>query len=130
MSMKLGTESMIEIHSQIVGAFRGYHGGAVFQLTNGQTWQQGRYKYKYKYKYRPRVRVYEEQGRKMMAFDCMDEPIEVMRVNVLEDGIIVSDFDGFDGDSKFEFGNGHVWKQDEYKYNYHYAYRPRAVIVA
>lgn len=120
---------MTEIHSQIAGAFSGYHGGAVFRLTNGQTWQQRRYRYKYKYKYRPRVRVYEEQGRKMMAFDCMDEPIEVVRANLLEDGIIVSDFNGFDGSSRFEFDSGNVWEQAEYKYSYHYAYRPQAIIV-
>jgi hypothetical protein len=120
---------MNEIQSRVAGTFSGYQGGAVFHLTNGQTWQQRRYRYKYKYKYRPHVRVYEEQGRKMMAFDCMDEPIEVVRVNVLEDGIIVSDFGGFDGNSQFEFDNGHVWKQAEYKYSYHYAYRPHAIII-
>jgi hypothetical protein len=129
-SAKQAGKVMIEIDSQVAGAFRGYHGGAIFRLTNGQTWQQRRYKYKYKYKYRPRIRIYDEQGRKMMSFDCMDEPIEVVRVNVLEDDVIVSDFNGFDGDSKFEFSNGHVWGQAEYKYSYHYAYRPRAIIVA
>jgi hypothetical protein len=120
---------MNEIQGQIAGAFNGYNGGAIFRLTNGQTWQQRRYRYKYKYKYRPRVRIYEEQGRKMMEFDCMDEPIEVVRVNVLEDGIIISDFSGFDGSSRFEFNSGQVWEQAEYKYSYHYAYQPQAFIV-
>jgi len=59
----------------------------------------------------------------------MDEPIEVVRVNILEDGVIVSDFNGFDGQSRFEFNNGHVWEQAEYKYICHYAYRRRAIIV-
>lgn len=116
-------------HSQLAGAFTGYHGGATFRLTNGQIWQQRRYKYKYKYKYRPHVTIYKEQGLHMMTFDCMDEPIEVARVNVLEDGVIVSDFDGFDGSSRFEFDSGRAWKQAEYKYSYHYAYRPRAIVL-
>jgi hypothetical protein len=120
---------MNEIHGQLAGAFTGYHVGATFLLTNGQSWQQRRYKYKYKYKYRPHFRLYKEQGRFMMAFDCMDEPIEVVRVNVLEDGVIVSDFDGFDGSSRFEFESGRVWEQAEYKYSYHYAYRPHAIVV-
>jgi hypothetical protein len=120
---------MNEIHGQLAGAFTGYHGGATFRLTNGHIWQQRRYKYKYKYKYRPHLRLYKEHGRFMMAFDCMDEPIEVVRANVLEDGAIVSDFDGFDGSSRFEFENGRVWEQAEYKYSYHYAYRPHAIVV-
>lgn len=120
---------MTEFRSQIEGEFNGYDDGALFRLTNGQVWQQRRYKYKYKYKYRPRVRVYQEQGRWFMEFDCIDEPIEVVRANVVEEGTIVSDFRGFDGSSRFQFQNGRVWQQAEYKYNYHYAHRPHAVIV-
>ena len=118
-----------EIHSQIDGEFTGYNDAAIFKLTNGQVWQQKRYRYSYRYKYRPHVRVYQERGRYMMEVDCMDEPIEVVRVSVLEEGVIVSDFRGFSGDSTFEFQNGRIWKQAKYKYNYHYAYRPCAVVV-
>jgi len=120
---------MNEIHGRLAGAFTGYHGGAIFRLTNGQIWQQRRYKYKYKYKYRPHFRLYKEQSRFMMAFDCMNEPVEVVRANVLEDGAIVSDFKGFDGSSRFEFESGRVWEQAEYKYSYHYAYRPHAIVI-
>lgn len=60
----------------------------------------------------------------------MSEPIEVARASVLEQGTIVSDFNGFDGSSRFEFQNGHVWQQAEYKYSYHYAYRPNAMVVS
>jgi hypothetical protein len=120
---------MDEIRSQLVGAFTGYHDGAVFRLINGQAWQQRRYKYKYKYKYRPKVRIYRDQNRWLAEFDCMDEPVEVVRVSILEEGTIVSDFNGFDGNSRFEFQSGRVWKQPEYKYNYHYAYRPEARVI-
>ncbi len=91
---------MGEIHSRLAGAFTGYHSGAIFRLTNGQVWQQRRYKYKYKYKYRPGVRIYSEQGKRLMEFDCMDEPIEVVRATVLEEGTITSDFNGFDGSAE------------------------------
>jgi hypothetical protein len=120
---------MNEIQSRIAGAFTGYHSGAVFRLINGQVWQQRRYKYKYKYKYRPRVRIYSQQGKRWMEFDCMNEPIEVVKATILEEGAIISDFNGFDGNSRFQFESGHVWEQAEYKYSYHYAYRPRAIIV-
>ncbi len=120
---------MRETVSQISGAFTGYRSGAIFRLTNGQTWQQRHYKYQYRYSYRPEVRIYSDQGRWFAQFDCMDEPIEVVRVNVLEEGAITSDFNGFDGRSEFEFESGRIWKQAEYKYSYHYAYRPRALVV-
>lgn len=124
-----GSASVSEINSQVVGEFTGYNDGAVFQLTNGQVWQQSRYKYNYKYKYRPRVRIYLEGGRWMAEFDCMEEPIEVVQATILEQGIIVSDFNGFDGDARFEFQSGQVWEQTEYKYKYHYAHRPPAMVV-
>jgi hypothetical protein len=120
---------MQEISTRVSGAFTGFNGGAIFHLRNGQTWQQRRYKYKYKYKYSPHVRIYRDQNRWMAQFDCMDEPIEVVRVQVLEEGTITSDFKGFDGRSKFEFQSGRVWEQAEYKYSYHYAHRPHAIIV-
>lgn len=120
---------MGDIRSQIDGGFTGYNDGAVFKLTNGQVWQQKRCKYKYKYRYRPRVRVYKNGGHTFMEFDCMEEPVEVVRVSVIEDGTIISDFDGFEGNSTFQFDNGSVWKQDEYKYTYYYAYRPSAYVI-
>lgn len=120
---------MSEIRGQLEGAFHGFDDGAIFRLTNGQAWQQRRYKYKYKYKYRPKVRIYQEQSRWFMEFDCMNEPIEVVHVDILEEGAIVSDFNGFDGSSRFEFQSGRVWEQAEYKYSYHYAYRPHAIVV-
>jgi hypothetical protein len=51
------------------------------------------------------------------------------RSDIVCEGVIISDFTGFDGDSEFEFDNGQVWKQAEYKYAYHYAYRPEAVVI-
>ena len=101
---------MTEIRSQLVGAFNGYNDGAIFRLANGQVWQQRRYNYKYKYKYRPKARIYQAQGRWLMEFDCMDEPIEVVRVNIVEEGTIVSDFNGFDGSSRFQFQSGRAWE--------------------
>lgn len=118
-----------EIHSRIDGEFNGYHDSAIFKLANGQVWQQRRYRYRYRYAYRPEVRIYKEGGRYMMEVAVMDELIEVVQASLIVDGPIVSDFSGFNQDMKFEFQNGQIWEQAEYKYNYHYAYRPDAVIV-
>jgi hypothetical protein len=126
-NVAVGVGRMSDVRSQLVGAFTGYNDGAIFRLANGQTWQQRRYKYKYQY--RPQVRIYQDQNRWLAEFDCMDEPIEVVRVHVVEEGTIVSDFNGFDGNSRFEFESGRVWAQAEYRYSYHYAFRPRALVV-
>jgi hypothetical protein len=120
---------MNEISSEVAGAFTGYNSGAVFRLVNGQVWQQRLYKYQYKYHYRPRVRIYQDGAQWYAEFDCMNEPIEVVRASIREEGTIVSEFKGFHGDAHFEFQNGRVWVQAEYKYNYHYAYRPQALII-
>lgn len=121
---------MQEIYSgKLYGEFNGYHSGAIFHLSNGQLWQQKKYKYKYKYKYRPSVRIVRDGNKYYAEFDCMSEPIEVVRASIVEDGTIMSDFNGFDGQSRFHFDNGHVWEQAEYKYIYHYAYNPHALVV-
>jgi hypothetical protein len=68
----------------------------------------------FKYKSRPRVRLYHDQSRWFMELDCMNEPIEVVRENILEDGVIISEFNGFDRSSRFAFASGCVWEQTEY----------------
>lgn len=37
-------------------------------------------------------------------------------------------FNGWDGDTIVQLTNGQVWQQIEYRYDYHYAYMPNAVI--
>ncbi len=118
------------INSRIEGDFNGYNDGAIFKLENGQVWQQKRYKYKYKYTYRPHVKIFQnDNGAYFMQLDCMDEPIEVVRVSLVTEGTIVSDFNGFNHNMVFEFQNGQKWEQTESKYKYHYAYRPHAIVV-
>ncbi|MBX3364472.1 MAG: serine protease [Phycisphaeraceae bacterium] len=42
---------------------------------------------------------------------------------------IISEFEGWDGDTLFALDNGQVWQQVSYSYTYHYAYRPKVMIV-
>jgi hypothetical protein len=109
------------VRTRIEGEFTGYDNAAIFKLANGEVWQQKRYPYKYKYAYRPEVRIYREGGDYMMEVRCMDEPISVVRADLVVEGAIVSDFTGFNQGMKFEFQNGKIWEQAEYKYSYHYA---------
>ena len=98
-------------------------------LINGQVWQQKLYRYQYRYAYRPEVRIYREADQYMMEVAVMDEPIEVIQASIVVDGPIVSDFSGFNGGMRFEFQNGQIWEQAEYKYSYHYAYRPDGLVI-
>ena len=116
--------------NQIEGEFIGYNDGVIFKLTNGEVWQQSRYKYKYHYAYRPRVRVFlSNSGSHLMEVEGVTESVEVARVSLIVEGQIVSDFEGYNQNAVFEFQNGQIWKQNENKHMYYYAHRPQALII-
>ncbi len=48
---------------------------------------------------------------------------------LIRQGQIDDAFEGFDDEMVFELADGSFWIQDEYKYWYHYAYRPRVNIL-
>jgi hypothetical protein len=48
---------------------------------------------------------------------------------VLRRSWIADEFEGFDDEMLFRLDDGSCWLQDEYRYWYHYAYRPEALIV-
>jgi len=48
---------------------------------------------------------------------------------IVRKGQIEDEFEGFDDEMIFELTDGSFWIQDEYKYWYHYAYRPRVNIL-
>jgi hypothetical protein len=51
-------------------------------------------------------------------------------MSVVEEGQLKGAFKGFkDRDTMFEFHVGGIWRQDEYKYLYQYAYMPFARVV-
>ncbi len=54
------------IESTIEGTFNGWQGSSKYKLTNGQVWQQCRYKYDYKYSYRPEAVVGNVDGEWLM----------------------------------------------------------------
>lgn len=66
--------------SRIRGTFEGWKGNGIYELENGQRWEQTRYRYRYRYKYRPKAEVIRRDSRHYLYVDCMDEAIEVRRV--------------------------------------------------
>ena len=113
---------------QIEDDFEGFDDEMVFQLTDGSFYYQKNYKYSYHYSYRPNVKFYQNGFTTIMVVDGMNDYVEVVKTSGIESRII-SDFNGWSGDTIFELQNGQTWKQDKYQYKYFYAYRPKATIV-
>ncbi len=72
--MDLITDSSIE------GECEGFDGDRVFDLVNGQKWQQAVYRYKYRYRYRPSVRIWRDGSGDYIEIEGMDELVRVRRV--------------------------------------------------
>lgn len=120
---------MADIRSRVEGEFSGFDDDAIFRLSNGQVWQQAIYKYHYYYAYQPHVTIRRNGSGYIMEVPSMRDSVAVVPIDVVTEGVIVSEFRGFSGNSKFQFNNGQVWEQAEYKYAYCYAYRPEAIVV-
>ncbi len=68
------------IESKISGEFSGWEGETIFNLMNGQIWQQSSYAYKYKYAFMPEVLIFLSNGRCKMKVDGINEFIFVQRL--------------------------------------------------
>ena len=61
----------------IDGAWRGWSGDTIVQLTDGSVWRQAEYHYEYRYAYRPKVEI--TNGK--MRVDGMNRAIRVRRLS-------------------------------------------------
>jgi hypothetical protein len=68
------------IETQINGEFKGWEGETIFQMKNGQIWQQSSYAYKYHYAYSPRVTIYKSGSKWEMKVEGVDGTIEVRKI--------------------------------------------------
>lgn len=118
----------LEKISQIEDDFEGFDDEMIFELTDGTIYYQKNYKYHYHYAYRPMVKIYNNGYSKLLVVDGVNDYVEIEQTSAIKSKII-SDFNGWSGDSIFELQNGQVWKQAKYKYKYFYANRPTALIV-
>ncbi len=113
----------------IDGEFYGFDDGAIFRLSNGEVWQQARYRYHYHYAYQPEVIVSRGGGQCVIEVPCIGQSIEVVEVNVIKEGNIISDFAGFSFGAEFVFGNGQKWRQTQYFTRTRNLSRPGAMII-
>jgi hypothetical protein len=55
----------VDVTRRISGAWNGWDGGTVVELTDGSKWKQAEYHYEYRYAYRPEVVI--ERDRMMVS---------------------------------------------------------------
>ena len=72
------TASVVE--SNIDGTFNGWDGDTVFELRNGQIWQQNEYAYNYSYGYSPDVWIVHTRRGWLMFVEGEGEPLRVKRI--------------------------------------------------
>jgi hypothetical protein len=68
------------IESRIDGEFTGWTGETIFQLQNGQIWQQASFAYMYRYAYSPKILIYRSSTGYKMKVDGVDQEIHVQRL--------------------------------------------------
>ena len=68
------------IESQIKGAFEGFDSEKVFNLVNGQIWQQSSDEYDYRNAYMPNVTIYKSGSGFKMIVDGVNKTISVIRL--------------------------------------------------
>ncbi len=118
--------SRVIYKGKIESDFNGFDDNAVFKMSNGMYWVQAQYRYWYHYAYRPDAIISEENGRYILT--VAEQSIPVRQLSDVIESSIDGEFKGWDGDNKYKLRNGQTWKQDEYKYEYKYAYCPEVMI--
>jgi len=68
------------VKSRLTGHFQGFATDQVFELQNGQTWQQDAVKQRYAYRYRPKATLWQDSNRYYMDIEGMHELIQVHRL--------------------------------------------------
>jgi hypothetical protein len=68
------------VESYITGEFHGWAGDTIFQLDNGQIWQQVGYSYLYHYAYHPKAIINEDGGVYRLRVEGLDASIPVKRL--------------------------------------------------
>lgn len=108
---------------RVRGSWSGWHGETVVHLSDGSYWQQVEYRYEYRYAYQPDVEICDGQ----MQVAGMAQPVRVRRISAVS-STIEGAWKGWNGTTELKLIDGSRWKQAEYHYEYHYAYRPEVIM--
>ncbi|QNA70490.1 hypothetical protein [Sulfurospirillum diekertiae] len=68
------------ITSQIQGAFEGFKGDTIIELTNGEKYKQAEYFYEYHYAYSPNVTIINSTNGSFLKIDGIEKEFKVTKV--------------------------------------------------
>jgi hypothetical protein len=122
------TGGEIVVETCIDGDFEGWEGDTVFELCNGQVWQQASYDYTYHYAYRPDVTIVSTGEGYRMFVEGVSDSILVSQVTDFIRTCIDGEFEGWKGNTVFVLCNGQVWQQASPGLLLHLALRPDVLI--
>jgi hypothetical protein len=118
--------SQVIYNGKINGEFEGFDDEMFFKMLNGTYWIQAHYKYWYHYVYSPNVTITQDNG--IYVLSVAGNSVPIRRISNVIESRINGDFNGWEGNSKYQLLNGQTWQQSTYKYQYKYAYMPAAVV--
>jgi hypothetical protein len=108
--------------------------GEIVKLADGSLWEV-QYEYLYLYAYYPEAVVCPSQGKLIVDAHAISV-VQISaggrastRSNAIIEARIDGEFSGWDGETIFKLDNGQIWQQTSYAYTYHYAYRPKIMLI-
>ncbi|AYC28712.1 hypothetical protein [Paenisporosarcina cavernae] len=66
--------------ARLEGDSEGFDGETIFELTNGERWEQVEYYYRYRYKYRPTVKIYKDSMSYYLELEGIERKVRVRRI--------------------------------------------------
>ena len=105
-------------------------------LQDNSIWRI-QYEYEYLYEYYPDVLICPSLGKMFVddsELDVTPVAVQSTRPSLSNNDMTIrsrvdDDWEGWDGDTVIVLANGQIWQQDEYVYEYSYAYRPEVTIL-
>ncbi len=127
------------LNNSISGQFSGFANGNVFKLGNGQIWEQTGYDIHYYNAFSPEVIIYSDTfdykmfvkgANRIVTVKPLTSIASTPAIETYINSLVTSDFKGFESGAIFVLNNGSsgTWEQTSYDYQYHYAYRPQAIV--
>ena len=116
------------IRSVIVSRFTGLNRGNLYELANGQMWEQTEpWNWRWIWN-QPEASIITENGASRLKVEQIDRPVFVSQIHPEFESRITNDFTGFQYGAVFELDNGQAWGQTDTKVEAAMELSPKAVI--
>lgn len=114
--------------SEIVSDFSGFSSGNVFELSNGDLWEQEDYTTEYSYKTRPDIKIVKDGSDDKLYVEGMKKLVKIKKLDIITKSSISSEFKGFQMGNVYKLSNGQNWEQWDATIQISIKIMPRVVI--